>query len=64
MGIRKEPPPLDVFISYSADDEKFKRELETHLVMLRRKGTIRTWHSQQTSPGSEWEKLRNNRKQP
>ncbi len=52
----KEPPPLDVFISYSADDEKFKHELETHLVMLKRKGTIRPWHSQQTGAGSEWEK--------
>ncbi len=54
--ISKEPSPLDVFISYSADDEKFKHELETHLVMLKRKGTIRPWHSQQMEAGSEWEK--------
>jgi nucleoside phosphorylase len=52
----KEPPPLDVFISYSADDERFKHELETHLVMLKRKGIIRPWHSQQMEAGSEWEK--------
>jgi nucleoside phosphorylase len=52
----KEPPPLDVFISYSAEDERFEHELETHLVMLKRKGIIRPWHSQQMSAGSEWEK--------
>ena len=51
----KEPPPLDVFISYSADDERFKHELETHLVMLKRKGIIQPWHSEQTGAGSEWE---------
>jgi hypothetical protein len=52
----KQPAPLDLFISYSADDEKFKEELETHLVMLKREGTIRPWHSQQTGAGLEWEK--------
>jgi nucleoside phosphorylase len=52
----KKPVPLDVFISYSADDEKLKHELETHLVMLKRKGTIRPWHSQQMGAGVEWEK--------
>jgi nucleoside phosphorylase len=52
----KQPAPLALFISYSADDEKFKEELETHLVMLRREGTIRPWHSQQTGAGLEWEK--------
>jgi nucleoside phosphorylase len=52
----KEPPPLDVFISYSAEDERFKHELETHLVMLKRKGIIQPWHSQQMGAGSEWEK--------
>lgn len=47
------PAPLDLFISYSEDDERFKKELETHLVMLRRDGTIRPWHSQQTEAGLE-----------
>ena len=47
--------PIDVFISYSKDDEKFKKQLETHLTMLRREGTIRPWHSQQIELGQEWE---------
>src|SRR5205085_8476344 len=47
--------PIDVFISYSEEDERFKKQLETHLVMLRREGIIRPWHSQQIEPGQEWE---------
>ncbi len=52
----KNPAPLDLFISYSTKDEKLKEELETHLVMLKRDGTIRPWHSEQTGAGLEWEK--------
>ena len=47
--------PIEVFISYSEEDEKFKKQLETHLTMLRREGIIRPWHSQQIEPGQEWE---------
>jgi nucleoside phosphorylase len=43
--------PINVFISYSAEDEKFKKQLETHLSQLRREGVIRPWHSQQTKVG-------------
>lgn len=46
--------PLDVFISYATEDEKLKKELENHLVMLKREGIIRPWHSQQIDPGDEW----------
>lgn len=52
----KELTPLDVFISYSAEDEKFKKDLETHLVMLKREGLIRPWHSQQMEAGVEWKR--------
>lgn len=48
--------PFDVFISYAAEDERFKKELETHLVMLRRSGEIRPWHSEQTQVGLTWKK--------
>jgi hypothetical protein len=51
----KEAEPIEIFISYSEDDEKFKKQLETHLAMLRREGTIRSWHGQQIEPGQEWE---------
>jgi TIR domain/Phosphorylase superfamily len=47
--------PIEIFISYSEDDEKFKKQLETHLVMLRREDMIRPWHSQQIELGQEWE---------
>lgn len=50
------PAPLDVFISYSPDDEKLEKELEKHLVMLKRNGIIRPWHSQQMEAGTEWAK--------
>ncbi len=42
------PALLNLFIYYSEKDERFKEELETHLFMLRRDGTIRPWYSQQT----------------
>lgn len=45
--------PFDVFISYAQEDEKFKKQLETHLKMLQRNNVIRPWHSQQISPGQE-----------
>jgi nucleoside phosphorylase len=44
---------LDLFISYSVKDELFKEQLETHLVMLRRTGVVRPWHSLQTEAGVE-----------
>ena len=51
----KRTGPVEVFISYSEEDERFKKQLETHLVMLRREGMIRPWHSQQIEAGQEWE---------
>ncbi len=47
--------PIEVFISYSEEDEKFKKQLETHLAMLRREDIIRPWHSQLIELGREWE---------
>lgn len=47
--------PIEVFISFSEDDEKFKKQFETHLTMLRRDGIIRPWHSKQVELGQEWE---------
>jgi nucleoside phosphorylase len=43
--------PIEVFISYAKKDEKFKEDLETHLALLKRDGTIRPWYSQQTQVG-------------
>jgi nucleoside phosphorylase len=43
--------PIEVFISYAEEDERFKKQLETHLAQLKRDKTIRPWYSQQTQLG-------------
>jgi hypothetical protein len=43
--------PIEVFISYAEDDERFKKQLEAHLTPLKREGIIRPWHSQQAQVG-------------
>ncbi|MCP3962733.1 MAG: toll/interleukin-1 receptor domain-containing protein [bacterium] len=47
-------PALNVFLSYSHEDEKLREELETHLAPLKRGGQIRTWHDRRIPPGDEW----------
>jgi WD40 repeat protein len=47
-------PPRNVYISYSHQDERYARELETYLAPLRRDGLITTWTDRQVSPGQEW----------
>ncbi len=48
--------PLSVFISYAHEDEPLRRQLETHLSLLRRQGLIANWHDRQILPGTEWAK--------
>ncbi len=43
--------PIEVFISYTQDDEKFKQELEKHLKLLTRQKIIHAVHSQSIAPG-------------
>ncbi len=45
---------VDVFISYSHEDEEFLNELEVHLALLKREGLIRTWHDRKITPGEQW----------
>jgi hypothetical protein len=42
-----------VFISYSHKDESLRNELESHLAMLKRDGTIETWHDRRIAAGSD-----------
>jgi hypothetical protein len=42
-----------VFISYSHKDEALRNELENHLAMLKRDGTIETWHDRRIVAGSD-----------
>lgn len=48
------PPPIRLFYSYSHRDEALRDELETHLSLLRREGTIQEWHDRQIDVGQEW----------
>jgi hypothetical protein len=52
------PPPLSrsasVFVSYSHADEKFKKQLETHLKALRYAGVLTFWSDTQIRPGETW----------
>lgn len=45
---------LDVFFSYSHKDEELRDELEVHLSLLKRQGTIHAWHDRQITAGKEW----------
>jgi energy-coupling factor transporter ATP-binding protein EcfA2 len=45
---------VDVFVSYSHEDEALRRELETHLTSLKRQGHIRSWHDRQVAAGQNW----------
>ncbi len=45
---------LRLFYSYSHADEGFRSQLEKHLAILRRKGSIRDWSDRRIAPGAEW----------
>ena len=42
-----------VFFSYSHTDEVLRDELEKQLSMLKRQGTIETWHDRRIGAGEE-----------
>src|SRR6266567_5253674 len=45
---------VEVFCSYAHTDEKWLRQLETHLSPLIRQGLISLWHDRQILPGTNW----------
>ena len=45
---------LEVFISYSHEDEEHRRNLEKHLSILSRTGILEIWHDRKIVAGSEW----------
>jgi hypothetical protein len=45
---------LNVFVSYSHQDEKIRDELGKHLKILERTGAITSWHDRQIEVGTEW----------
>jgi TM2 domain-containing membrane protein YozV len=48
--------PINLFYSYSHQDEDLRRQLEAHLGALRRSGLIREWHDRKILPGEDWNK--------
>ena len=46
--------PVDVFLSYSSNDESLRDELETHLALLESQGIIRKWSARQIDAGDDW----------
>jgi hypothetical protein len=50
-----DPRPIEVFFSYSHEDESYVNELRKHLAGLKRKGVVTTWHDRMIGAGREWE---------
>jgi hypothetical protein len=46
--------PLEVFYSYSHEDEKLRDKLEKQLSLLQRRGLIVSWHDRRIGAGQEW----------
>lgn len=47
-------PPVELFFSYSREDAQLRDELERHLAILKRAGTISAWHDRQIGAGLDW----------
>lgn len=45
---------LEIFYSYTHEDEELREELIKHLSQLRRDGVIKNWHDREITAGSEW----------
>ena len=45
---------IKVFLSYAHEDRELCEQLEKHLSLLKRLGTISTWYDRAISAGSEW----------
>lgn len=46
--------PVEAFISYCHVDERFRKELQAHLALLRRQGLVSVWHDRMIMPGESW----------
>ena len=47
---------INLFFSYSHQDEALRNELDKHLTILKRNGIINTWHDRCILPGAEFDK--------
>jgi len=55
MRIGVEMEIIQIFCSYSQDDEKYFKGLEKHLSVLRRQGLIKEWNFRKILAGQNWE---------
>ncbi len=46
--------PVRIFISYSQDDEVFRKQLERHLSLLKRRREVEIWSDSSAPGGSAW----------
>ena len=46
---------IEVFISYSHNDQALRTELDKHLSILKRQNVITSWYDGNLIPGAEWE---------
>lgn len=46
--------PVTLFYSYAHEDEGLRDELQDHLMILERRGVIRSWHDRAITAGSDW----------
>ena len=44
---------MEVFLSYSHQDEELRNQLEKHLSILRRQGVVDVWSDHRIGPGQE-----------
>jgi hypothetical protein len=45
--------PIRLFISYSHEDDALRKNLETHLALLKREGLLDSWHDRRVAVGDE-----------
>lgn len=48
---------VSIFISYAHADEELKKELDKHLMSLKRSGKIETWNDRELIAGQEWDEI-------
>lgn len=46
--------PIEIFVSYSHEDEEWRKKLATHLSILEKQGVISCWHDRKIEGGKEW----------
>jgi hypothetical protein len=49
------PAPISLFYSYAHKDEALRKQLETHLSLLKNQGVIQDWHDRRIQAGTEWD---------